>query len=158
MAIPVGRVTVARSFGETVERDLHAVVQNTYANNLDVENVEDLEAVAAKTVCVTFSVEALEGDVERGLFATTGSIGKVVSDGEAIMLYGQRLARETYEHNKVPVLESSNAGLTPRNSTFLYGADTLDKASADRQLAIVNAELPTMRDTLNLVQYVIQQA
>jgi len=158
MAIPVGRVAVPTPSGESVERNLHAVVQNAYDDRLKVENIEDLDAVAPETVRVTFSVEAEEGDVDSGLFTTTGSIGAVEDGGEVKMLYGQRLAGETYEHFKAPVSESLKGSPTADSTTILYGAETYSTEGAGRELAVINAQLPTMQETLDLLQAGIQQA
>jgi hypothetical protein len=128
---------------DVVTRNLRAVVRNDFGKTGDAVEVSER---FPKTVTVSYALEAKEGDLETGIFRKVEPIGKN-ANGHTIL--GEIVAFERFEANKVPAPKTTG---TQSSEVLLYGSNTQDIESANRQRSAVEAQLPVMGQTLQLLE------
>ena len=158
LAIPVGEVEVEVETGQnsTVTRKLRAVVSNTYDRRIDLGMIDSPTQLIAESISVSFYAEAEEGDKEIGLFPEREitDIGLVQNgDGGWKNLFGQYLGGETYDRLKLPrAVDSDGSSPDYGISITLYSADTSSQQEAEIRTRAIEAQLPTMQETLDLLK------
>jgi len=149
--IVVGRAEVVLPSGGSVERNLVAVVTSQYDSRLKSEERTNLPSLAPEAVRITYSVQAESGDQEKGVMADVKPIGAEPGEDEPKVVYGQLLESERFSFSEVP-----GGGRNGSESSRVYTGDHIPEEMATRIKAQIEAQIPQITSTLDLLQNALQ--
>jgi len=161
-AIALGVSAIPTPEGNLEERQVFATVQNTYFDRVPPRylypELLDLRH-RAKIVDITFFVRSFPSDAARGMRAPVENLSLGQDQGAHDSILGFEVAREHYDMLEAPVPEDMIPAHRHESSIDykFRDPDTYDADQAQRALAIINAQLPSMVATLELLRSATQQ-